>query len=101
MSAQILFIVKGGLAVLALVLLLWHMLADLEKMRLAQALRYVALLTAAGTVAFASQEQLREGAPWMPRQWGGLLIAIMVIVASIASLREARRDRLPASRRED
>lgn len=84
------YLLKGGLGILGLLLLLWHMFTTPGPMSVARALRYVALMTAAGAVGFVSQTQLRVLPPWGPPQWSGLVIALAVIVAAIASLMEDR-----------
>ena len=90
MSEETAFLIKGVAAVGSLLLLIGHMATTKGEMSLARALRYVALLVAAGAVAFASQEQIREGAHWEARQWGGVAIIITVTAAAIASILEDR-----------
>lgn len=90
------FALKGVIATAALLALLWHMVTTHGEMSLARALRYVALLSASASIAFASQEQLNEvGLEWRPRQWGGVITATLVLLASVASILEDRGVRLP------
>lgn len=96
MSDEQLFLLKGVVSGLALIALLFHMVTTHGDMSLARALRYVALLSAAAAIAFASQEQLNEvGVEWRPRNWGGVITATLVLAASIASIMEDRGIRLP------
>lgn len=90
MSDATLFWIKGVLALLGLMLLLWHMFSMEEDLSPARTLRYVALLIAASAVAFASQEQIREQAEWVAFNWGGMAAATAITAASIASLLEDR-----------
>lgn len=100
MDDHTLFLIKGVIAFLGAIILLHHMIETEGDMSLARALRYVALFAAAAAVAYASQEQIRQGVEWESRQWGGLLVAVFVLLAAIASELEDRGITLTVYRKE-
>lgn len=58
-------------------------------MTLAQRLRYVALLSYATAVGWASYEQFKqEGLEWESRNNGAMFATVMLVVAAVASLIE-------------
>ena len=94
MTDHELFVLKGVIAFFGFMLLLYHMMVTSEDMSVARALRYVALLSAAGAVSFASQEQIRMDVEWERRQWGGMVTAVLIVVCAIASILEDHGVRL-------
>jgi hypothetical protein len=88
-------VVKGVLAITAVVILVVHMnvVWGHELLSPARRARYIALLVGAMTVAYASGEQIRQGAVVNYRNLGGLLFVVVTFVAAVLSVWEARRRR--------
>lgn len=86
------YVVKGLTAVVAVVLILWHMSRAWPSVRTSgQRLRYLALLMVTVLIASGSTAQIDENAPVAGRNVGGLLAALFVIVAMVVSIRQDRQ----------
>lgn len=86
------YIAKGLVAVVAVCLILAHMSHAWPSIRTSgQRLRYIALLMVTVLIASGSTAQLDEGVPVSGRNVGGLLAALLVIVAMTVSIRQDRR----------
>ena len=82
---------KGLIALVSVLLLLWHMTQAWCCVRsIGQKLRYLTLLAYAILVAGASLEQLHEGAMLSYRHLGSVFVTSLLVVAATVSLREAR-----------
>lgn len=87
------FVVKGLVAVAAVVLTCVHMMTAWHQVPTwGQRLRYLFLLVTVVTIAAASSAQF-EAAPVYGRNVGGLEIALLACVAMVVSIRQERRDR--------
>lgn len=87
---HLLFILKAVLGVSGLALYTWHLtMADNVEGR-AQQLRYLALLAASGTLAYASVKQMYDHDGWTEVQTFGLITGALIVLAAIASLRDDR-----------
>lgn len=88
------YVIKGLLALLATVLVVWHM-ADTwgTVVHWSQRLRYLALLALIGVSTYAAPEQLADGIPVSTRNVLGGLAVVLVIVAMVASIVHDRRHR--------
>lgn len=96
--AELFYICKGILAVVAVVMLVSHMMHTWDNVTgLGQRLRYFALLGLTALVAFASAEQVHESVTVSYRNLGGFAAICLVIVAMWFSIREDFRRELPTS----
>lgn len=87
------YIAKGILGVVAVCLIIWHMCRTWPNVTTSgQRLRYIALLMVTVLIASGSTAQLDEGVPVSGRNVGGLLAAVLVIVAMVVSIRQDRRE---------
>lgn len=88
------FMVKGLLALVATILVVWHMATTWEHVEhWSQRLRYLALLALIGVSTYAAPEQLADGIPVSTRNVLGGLAVVLVIVAMVASIVHDRRHR--------
>jgi hypothetical protein len=86
------YVAKGLTAVVAVVLILWHMSRAWPTVTTSgQRLRYLALLMVTVLIASSSTAQIDARVPVAGRNIGGLLAAVLVIVAMVVSLRQDRR----------
>lgn len=98
---QPLLMVKGLLAVVSVMMLIYHMnqrWAGIEST--AQRARYYSLLAYAILVAGSSAEQVAEGMLLSYRHLGSILVTLGLVVAMVISIHECReKERLDKSRR--
>lgn len=86
------FLLKGVLALVGTLLTLAHMQQEWsEAMTLGRRLRYFALLVFAVVLTGASVEQVAQDAVVELRNIGGMVSAVVLVVAVGVSIREARR----------
>lgn len=91
-QAHTFYVVKGLAGVIAVVLILTHMARAWPTVTTSgQRLRYIALLMVTVLIASASTQQIEDGVPVSGRNVGGLLAAVLVIVAMVVSIRQDRR----------
>lgn len=94
--AELAFMLKGGLSVAATVILVIHMLYTWDDVHTwGRRLRYFALLGASSLIAFASAEQDAEESLVSYRHLGALLVAVVILLAGVVSIREDFRRRHP------
>lgn len=90
--AHAFYVTKGLIAVVAVLLTLLHMSRAWPTVtNSGQRLRYIALLMVTVLIASGSTAQIDEGAPVAGRNVGGLLAAVLVVVAMLVSIRQDRR----------
>ena len=95
--AHTFYVVKGLVGLAAVLLMLWHMSATWRHIKSTdQRLRYLALLVLITAVASGSTEQISSDVPVTGRNIVGLIGAVLVVVAMVASIRhDAHRDDHP------
>lgn len=90
--AEEFYILKGLVALVAVVLFLIHMQAVWgDRMTWGRRLRYLALLYFAILLTSSTVEQIHETAPVNYRNLGGLVGALLLILTALVSMREQRR----------
>lgn len=86
------YLAKGCVAVVAVIATLVHMSrAWPTVITTGQRLRYLALLMVTVLIASSSTAQISDGVPVSGRNVGGLLAALLVLVAMFVSIRQDRR----------
>lgn len=86
------YVVKGTTALVAVLLVLWHMSRTWASVTsTAQRLRYLCLLAFVWLVASASVAQSAEDAPIAGRNVAGFLACVLTIVAMVVSIHADRR----------
>lgn len=91
-NAELFYVSKGILAVVATVAVVAHMLHTWHQVsEWGQRLRYFALLFLTALVAFGSAEQVQEGVLVSYRNLGGMLAILLVLFAMGVSIRQDMR----------
>ena len=91
--AEALFLLKGALGMISVVLLIWHMnRAWCCVKRPAQQMRYLTLLAYAILVAGASVEQVSEGELVSYRHLGSVLVVLLLIITMVVSILDDQHD---------
>ena len=85
-----LHVIKGSLAVAGVILLVWHMDTEWERMGGPQKARYLLLLGYAVLVAGASAEQIDEGTLVSYRHLASTLLSAALVWVAAYSIRSAR-----------
>jgi len=85
--AEWLFLFKGTLGMISVIMLIWHMnQAWCCIKRPSQQMRYLTLLAYAVLVAGASVEQVSEGELVSYRHLGSVVVVLMLIVSMVVSM---------------
>lgn len=88
--AELIFTVKGLLALAGVLLLVWHIDRCWGSMRdRAQKARYLCLLGFGVLLAGASAEQLTVGSPLELRHWGSLTMSAALAATALYSIRKS------------
>lgn len=95
---ETLFWIKGIVALTALALHIWHMSHTPRPLRLVVKLRFVAMMSAAGLIAFASQDQISSPPDWSMLHSLSLAVASVLLTAAVAGLWEDRHHLLPPTK---
>lgn len=86
------YVLKGCLALLATVGIVWHMSRTWDRVESrGRRLRYYSLLYFAALITFASVEQTADGASVELRNIGAAIGVLLALAATWVSLREDRR----------
>lgn len=87
-----LLFLKGGVAIMGVLLLVFHMNAEWNRMQSNdQRARYLLLLGYAVLTAGGTSEQLKEGVELSYRHLGSLLLCIALVLVTAQSIRNSRR----------
>lgn len=90
--AALFYVLKGGIAVLATVLVVGHMMHTWSDVTTwGRRLRYLALLACTSLIAFASAEQVSQEVAVSYRNVGAVAVLLLTLVAMAASIREDLR----------
>lgn len=93
-QSRLFLTVKGVIAALGVVLLLFHMYRESPNMRnLDQRFRYLLLLAYGTLSAYSTTEQIKEDALVTLRHYGGMVLAIGLVLTALYSMSEMKKYR--------